>query len=198
MANEASSCGNCEQLRRQLEEKDKQIMVLLSQIAELGRKDEMTGALNRRSWEEMLASELQRAQRTGHPFCVAVMRLDNFQTVAGANSQALLKTVSDTALSILRTIDRVGHFEAGTFGILLPATWLDQGGIALRRLADGIANCQSGLTLSFSAGLTTNAFGDTVQVITQRATTAMEQAAQQGGNRVVQTEEALPDAPLPG
>lgn len=196
MANDANSCGNCEQLRRQLEEKDKQIMVLLSQIAELGRKDELTGALNRRSWEEMLATELQRAQRTGHPFCVAVIRLDNFQAAAG--SEALLKTVSDTALRILRTIDRVGHFEAGTFGILLPATWLDQGGIALRRLSDGIAACQPGTALSFSAGLTTNAFGDTIQVITQRAANAMEQAVQQGGNRVVQTEEALPDAPLPG
>lgn len=202
MANQTDSCGNCEQLRRQLEEKDREILTLLSQIAELGRKDEMTGTLNRHSWEELLATELQRSQRTGHPFCVAIIRLDDFQGLLEREGipagETVLKNVSDTALRILRTLDRVGHFGGASFGILMPATWLDQGGIALHRLADGIAACKPGTPLSFSAGLTTNAFGDTVQRITNRAATAMEQASHQGGNRVVQVEEALPDTPLPG
>ncbi|MBS0309307.1 MAG: GGDEF domain-containing protein [Proteobacteria bacterium] len=198
MTNQTDSCSNCETLRHQLEEKDKEILTLLSQIADLVRNDDMTGTLNRHGWEELLHTELQRSQRTGHPFCVAVIRLDDFQGLLEREGipagETALKTASETMLRILRTLDRVGHFGGANFGILLPATWLDQGAIALRRLTDGIAACRHGSALSFSAGLTTNAFGDTVQRITHRAATAMEQASQQGGNRVVQVEETLPDA----
>ena len=45
-------------------------------IQELASHDDLTGALNRRAFMQLLADERARTHRTGHPFCVAL--LDRF------------------------------------------------------------------------------------------------------------------------
>jgi diguanylate cyclase (GGDEF)-like protein len=201
----SASCSNCAQLRQQLQQKDAEVARLQAQIAELGRHDSLTGALNRRTLVEVLEAELQRAQRTGHPFCVAVLELDDFAAFVErhghAGGDALLKAATDTAVKLLRTVDRFGRLGGEEFGILLPATWLDQGMIAMQRLAKAMGDCKSDALaadtpLAFSAGLTTNAFGDTAESMLARAGEAREQARLAGGNRIVQAEEPLPDAPI--
>lgn len=204
MKMEPDACPNCSRLRQQLSEKDQELQALRAQIDELARHDPLTGVLNRRSLIEMLEAELQRALRTGHPFCFAIIDLDHFKD---ANDQyghpvgdAVLKTVADTAMKLLRTIDRFGRLGGGEFGIVLPATWLDQGVIAMDRLSKAVAGCNweglaPGLAVTFSAGITTNAPMDTVDLITKRAEKARYQAKQAGRNRTVQLEEPLPDFP---
>lgn len=200
------SCGNCAQLSVQLAEKDAEIAQLRAHMDALGRHDSMTGALNRRSLLETLVAELQRAQRTGHPFCFAVLELDRFQAVSGQYGHlagdAVLKKMADTAIKLLRTVDRFGRLGGESFGIVLPATWLDQGMIAMSRLAKAIGDCDwgetaPGLKLTFSGGITTNAFGDSAESMIKRAEQAMRQAQGEGGQRSVQIEEALPVG-LPG
>ncbi|HCY62830.1 MAG TPA: GGDEF domain-containing protein [Oxalobacteraceae bacterium] len=195
------SCGNCQQLQVQLAEKEAELTQLLARLEELGRHDSMTGALNRRSLLESLVAELQRAQRTGHPFCFAVLQLDRFQEVSGQYGHlagdAVLKKAADIALKLLRTVDRFGRVGSESFGIVLPATWLDQGMIAMGRLSKAIGECDwgetaPGLALTFSAGITTNAFGDTAESMIKRAEQAMRQAQDEGGARAIQVEEALP------
>lgn len=201
---EQDACPNCAQLRQQLSEKDQAIQALRSQIEELSRHDPLTGVLNRRSLTEVLDAELQRALRTGHPFSFAIMDMDH---LIAANDQygrlvgdTILKTVADTAIKLLRTVDRFGRLDSDQFGIVLPATWLDQGMIAMDRLSKAVAGCDwegiaAGLTVTFSAGITTNAPKDTVDLIVKRAEKALVQAKQEGRNRTVQIEEALPDFP---
>lgn len=200
------TCGNCEQLRAQLAEKEAEIAQLQARMDELGRHDSMTGALNRRSLLETLVAELQRAQRTGHPFCFAVLELDHFEAVSGQYGHlagdAVLKKMADAAIKLLRTVDRFGRLGGQSFGIVLPATWLDQGMIAMGRLSKAVADCDwgetaPGLTLTFSGGITTNAFGDTAESMIKRAEQAMRQAQGEGGARTIQIEEALPTG-MPG
>jgi len=197
------SCGNCEQLRAQLAEKESEVAQLRDRMDELGRHDSMTGALNRRSLLEMLVAELQRAQRTGHPFCFAVLELDRFAEVSSQYGHlagdAVLKKTADASVKLLRTVDRFGRLGSESFGIVLPATWLDQGMIAMGRLGKAIADCDwgdtaPGLNLTFSAGITTNAFGDTAESMIKRAEQAMRQAQGEGGQRTIQIEEGLPVA----
>ena len=206
MADANHSCGNCEQLRGQLAEREAEIAQLRARMDELGRHDSMTGALNRRSLLEALVAELQRAQRTGHPFCFAVFQLDRFEAVSGQYGHlagdAVLKKMADTAIKLLRTVDRFGRLGGESFGIVLPATWLDQGMIAMGRLSKAIADCDwgdtaPGLKLTFSGGITTNTFGDTAESMIKRAEQAMRQAQGEGGGRTIQVEEALPPG-LPG
>lgn len=201
---DASSCGNCEQLRQRLADQDIEIAALRAHIDELGRHDPMTGALNRRTLMETLQAELQRAQRTGHPFCFAVVDLDQFRHV---NEQyghpvgdLVLKQFADTSVALLRTVDRFGRLDGEAFGIVLPATWLDQGLIAMTRLHKAVADCDwsdlaAGLALRFSAGITTNAFGDTPDGMVDRAEKALAEAKAAGGNCTRQAEPALPEAP---
>jgi diguanylate cyclase (GGDEF)-like protein len=204
MTTEQDPCPNCSRLRQQLSEKDQALQDLRSQIEELSRHDPLTGVLNRRSLIEMLEAELQRALRTGHPFSFAIIDLDQ---LGAANTQyghlvgdTILRTVADTAIKLLRTVDRFGRLDSDQFGIVLPATWLDQGLIAMDRLSKAVAGCgwagiAAGLTVTFSAGITTNAPKDTVDLIVKRAEKALTQAKQAGRNRTVQIEEALPDFP---
>lgn len=204
MTTEQDTCPNCSRLRQQLSEKDQALQALRSQIEELSRHDPLTGVLNRRSLIEILETELQRALRTGHPFCFAIMELDHFKEAKDQYGHPVgdivLKTVADTAMKLLRTVDRFGRLDSSEFGIVLPATWLDQGLIAMDRLSKAVAGCNwegiaAGLTVTFSAGITTNAPKDTADLIVRRAEKALAQAKQEGGNRTVQIEEALPDFP---
>lgn len=201
---QTSSCSECERLRQQLADKEIEVAALRAHIDELGRHDPMTGVLNRRTLMETLEAELQRAQRTGHPFCFAVLDLDQFRNVNAQYGHpagdAVLRQVADTAVALLRTVDRFGRLDGEAFGIVLPATWLDQGLIAMRRLRHAVGECDwsnvaAGLSLRFSAGITTNAFGDTPESMIRRAEKALEQAKQAGGDCTMQAEEALPDAP---
>ena len=203
MHTESNPCPHCADLRHQLSDKDLEIQLLLAKIGDLVRHDAPTGAFNRRALIEMLASELQRSQRTGHPFCFAMIGLDHFSAVndryGPAAGDAVLKTVSDSAIKLLRVLDRFGRVGGDRFGIVMPATWLDKGVIAMGRLRTAVAACgldniAPEFVLTFSAGITTNAFGDSAESIIKRAEKALFQAKQEGRNRTVPAEEALPDA----
>ena len=191
-------------LRQQLVDKERELQALRQQIAELVRHDELTGVMNRRTLIEMLNAELQRSHRTGHPFCFAIIDLDDFdrirQELGDAVGNTVLKTVSDASIKLLRVLDRFGRLSDEEFGIVLPATWLDSGVIAMTRLRAAVAACDwasitSGTTITFSAGLTTNATGDTAEKVIERASKALLQASEKGGNCTITLEDALPEMP---
>lgn len=197
-------CAHCNGLRHALADKEQELHALRNRIEELTQHDALTGALNRRNIIEMLESELSRARRTGHPFCFAIIDLDHFRQVNEQHGHPagdrVLKTVSETAITLLRAIDRFGRLGGEEFGIVLPATWLDQGVIAMNRLTKAVAECNwaeiaPGLAITFSAGITTNALGDTADTMIQRAEQALSEAKQAGRSRIVQIEEPLPDMP---
>lgn len=198
------TCPHCARMRAQLAEKDIEIQSLQAGIEELRRHDPLTGVLNRRSLLQTLDAELQRANRTGHPFCFVIMDIDCLRDVnikyglpAG---DAVLKNVADTSMKLLRALDSFGRLGSEEFGIVLPATWMDQAVIAMGRLSKAVAESDRqsiapDLALTFSAGLTTNAFGDTAESMIKRAEKALVQAKSEGGNRTILAEEPLPIAP---
>jgi diguanylate cyclase (GGDEF)-like protein len=198
----SNTCSNCERLENQLAEKEREIEALLEKVENMSRHDPLTGALNRRTLTHILGAELQRSHRTGNPFCFAIINLDHFRKVndkfGHPVGDLVLKTIAETSMSLLRVLDRFGRFGGEEFGIILPATWLDQGVLAMIRLNKAIAACDwdhltPGQTVTFSTGITTNAPGDTAEVIIKRAEQALMQAKNEGRNRIVQAEEALPE-----
>lgn len=189
------------QLQAQLQDKDREIEQLHAQIEELSRHDPLTGVLNRRSLLQALEAELQRSRRTGHPFCFAVIDLDHFKSINDQYGEPIgdlvLKNLSDAASMLLRVLDRFGRLGGEEFGILLPATWLDQGVLAMNRLTTAVADSgwdriMPGLRVTFSVGLTTNAPMDTPETMLKRAKQALAQAKRQGRSQLVQIEEPLP------
>ncbi|MEC5215160.1 diguanylate cyclase (GGDEF)-like protein [Actimicrobium sp. GrIS 1.19] len=191
-------------LRAQLAEQDRQLQTLREEVATLTRHDPLTGVMNHRTLIETLRGELLRAHRTGHPFCFAIVDLDHFSQInerfGYAVGDLVLQTVADTSLKLLRALDGFGRLGGEEFGIVLPATWLDSGVIAMTRLRAAVTACDwavitPGMSVTFSAGLTTNATGDTAEQMLLRAEQALAKAKAEGRNRTVQSEEALPDMP---
>ncbi len=192
------------EVQTRLHRANTELAAALAKIDALGNHDALTGVLNRRALVETLEWELLRAKRTGHPFCFAIVDLDHFRAInekyGSTAGDMVLKTMSDASIKLLRALDRFGRIGGEEFGIVLPATWLDHGMIAMSRLTKAIDACNwdhiaTDLKLTFSAGITTNAVDDTAESMMQRAEKALRQAKSEGRNRTVSLEEALPDMP---
>lgn len=197
MSTQCDGCPACEPLRAQLADKDQEIARLLA----LARHDALTGVLNRRSLAELVGEELQRSSRTGQPFCFAVIGVDHLKDVnadyGNDTGDLVLQTIARESCLLLRTLDRFGRVDSDVFGIILPATWLHQGVLAMNRLNAFVAafdwnTVTAGRTVTFSTGLTTNAPAETAENMIERAHKALAEAKAEGGNRVVTLEQELP------
>jgi diguanylate cyclase (GGDEF)-like protein len=198
MSEQCDGCPACEPLRAQLAAKQQEVWNLSESLT---RHDILTGALNRRSLAELVDDELQRSSRTGQPFCFAVIGVDHMkdvnQTFGHDVGDVVLQALAREALVVLRTLDRFGRVDSDEFGIILPATWLHQGLLAVNRLNELVGNFDwetvtPGRKVTFSTGLTTNAPGEKSEKMIQRAQKALAQAKVEGRNRVVTLEEELP------
>jgi diguanylate cyclase len=202
MTTDHDACPNCQLLREQLAEKELRIREIHTLMQDLVRHDPLTGVYNFRAMQEFLASELQRSLRTGQPFCFAIIDLDDFGDINDNHSREagdrVLGLVAASSMKLLRVLDRFSRIGDDEFGILLPASWLEQGRLAINRLTEAIGACDwesltPGHKLRFSCGLTTNAPGDTPEKIIARAEKALHQAKHEGKNRTVELEEPLPE-----
>jgi diguanylate cyclase (GGDEF)-like protein len=197
MSTQCDGCPSCEPLLRQLAEKDREI----EQLRSMTRHDALTGVLNRRSLVELVNEELQRSSRTGQPFCFAVIGVDHLKDVntqiSPSTGDLVLQTIARESCLLLRTLDRFGRVDGDIFGIILPATWLHQGVLAMNRLNAFVAGFDwntvtPGRTVTFSTGLTTNFPAETAENMIARAHEAMAQAKNEGRNKLVTLEQELP------
>lgn len=197
MSTHCDGCPACEPLTTALAARDQEIARLTS----LMRHDALTGVLNRRSLTELVGEELQRSSRTGQPFCFAIIGVDHLgdinATLGSSVGDAVLQTIAGESCLLLRTLDRFGRVDGDTFGIILPATWLHQGVLAMNRLNAFIAafdwnTVTPNRTVTFSTGLTTNAPAEKAEAMMARAQEALMQAKKEGRNKVVTLEQELP------
>ncbi len=200
MSTECEGCPACAPLRAELAAKEQRIAEL---IETLTRHDALTGTLNRRSLTELVAEELQRSSRTGQPFCFALIGVDQLKEINAAfghdAGDAVLQAIAKQAGGILRTLDRFGRMEGDEFGVILPATWLHQGSMAVDRLRAVAAGFDwsaitPGRSVTFCTGLTTNAPAESAENMIKRAEDALRQAKAAGSDQVAQLEQALPDS----
>ncbi|WP_426209298.1 GGDEF domain-containing protein [Massilia sp. TWP1-3-3] len=197
MSTQCDGCSSCEPLLRQLAHKNSEIERLHS----LARHDPLTGVLNRRSIVELVTEELQRSSRTGQPFCFAVIGIDHLKDVNAQigpdTGDMVLQTIARESCLLLRTLDRFGRVDSDVFGIILPATWLHQGVLAMNRLNAFVAGFDwntvtPGRTVTFSTGLTTNFPAESAENMIARAQQALVQAKNEGRNKLVTLEQELP------
>jgi diguanylate cyclase (GGDEF)-like protein len=102
------------------------IQTLLRREKELSRRDDLTGAVNRREFIELLSAEILRLSRYGRHFSLAYIDLDNFKSVndrrGHASGDRLLRMVAETLRSAIRSSDVVARLGGDEFAILLPET----------------------------------------------------------------------------
>ncbi|HTJ79420.1 MAG TPA: GGDEF domain-containing response regulator [Rariglobus sp.] len=103
-----------------------QLSDTLRQLKQLATRDELTGLLNRREFDRMLAEEMERARRFGRSLALVMCDLDHFKSVNDAHGHpagdAVLKVAATTLLAGVRSIDRVARVGGEEFALLLMET----------------------------------------------------------------------------
>lgn len=183
--------------RQRVEDAERRVNELqaeLDKASRLVRHDQLTGALNRRGFDEIYDSEIARARRRQSPLCVALLDIDNFKKLNDslghdAGDAALIHLVS-VIRDTLRPQDTLARFGGEEFIILLPDTGAEDASKALTRVQRELtrrfflANNEKVL-ITFSAGVTEVTSTDTKDSATKRADEAMYTAKKTGKNRVV-------------
>ena len=171
------------------------IMRLVNRLEHLSHHDSLTGLLNRRAIEYLLAREAQRLQRFNEHFSLLMVDIDHFKRIndrlGHAAGDAVLCAVAQTLQAHAREVDRVARFGGEEFCVLLPHTLHDGALQAAERLREAINLVSIPwndelISVTISTGLATADNPDeTLDAIIQRADQALYQAKADGRNRVV-------------
>jgi diguanylate cyclase (GGDEF)-like protein len=93
-------------------------------LARVARTDALTGARNRRAWDEQLAVEVARASRDGAPLSVALLDLDHFKAFndrfGHPAGDRLLREAAAAWQAAMRTVDVLARYGGEEFGVILP------------------------------------------------------------------------------
>ena len=113
------------------------------QIAEIARRDSLTGAYNRRHFDSALATEIERARRNKSALSVMMIDLDHFKAVndtyGHATGDAVLVAITGALETFCRPYDLTARYGGENFVVLLPGA-STQGAIGCaERLRAGIA-----------------------------------------------------------
>ncbi|MFA7240717.1 MAG: GGDEF domain-containing protein [Sulfuricellaceae bacterium] len=181
------------------ENKVRELEVELVQVSEKVREDQLTGALNRHGMEEAFHRELSHAERTGLPFSVALLDLDNFKrlndTYGHQAGDAALVHLTKVIKEIVRPTDEVARYGGEEFIVMMPDTDLQGGVQVITRLQRELTkrfflHNNERLLITFSAGVALRTPSEPPDSIIARADAAMYKAKLAGKNRVFPADEA--------
>ncbi|MHB1060055.1 MAG: GGDEF domain-containing protein, partial [Rhodanobacter sp.] len=163
--------------------------------------DELTGLPKRDVFVKQLEAEIGRVKRYGIALAVAVIDVDNLESVnqryGRAAGDAVLRCYAGTILAKFRTYDLVARYGGDEFAVLFPNTQKDGAMHALEKARKTAASTfihQDGKNIplpGFSSVLTQYSPGEPATTLLQRADETLSQARLGGYNRMVV---ALPTA----
>lgn len=159
------------------------------ELASLARCDPLTGLLNRRSFDEALANELERSLRTGASCAVMMCDLDSFKAIndehGHATGDALLERVASDLLAGVRAIDTVARIGGEEFALLL----IDCETAAAARVAERLrrrvgAKHEGSPDVTISVGVADSSLAISAPELLAHADRALYDAKEKGRNRV--------------
>ncbi|GGY88933.1 diguanylate cyclase [Pseudoduganella plicata] len=163
---------------------------LAARLTELATFDPLTGAINRRAGEELLAAEIRRARRYGIPLAIIALGIDNFRCVNDAYGYPIgdgaLRAVAQTIQSRLRASDTLVRMRGEEFLVVATHT----GAAEVRRLAEKLREAVAGTQLpgcdhvTISLGVAHVAPDEGATSAIDRVDTAMRGAKRAGRNCV--------------
>jgi diguanylate cyclase (GGDEF)-like protein len=109
----------------------------------LARTDGLTAIANHRSFHELLAREIARADRSREVFGLILMDIDDFKKINDAYGHlvgdAVLRHLVAHVLEMIRRADIFARYGGEEFAVILPDTGPDGAEILARRLCNEIA-----------------------------------------------------------
>lgn len=154
--------------------------------------DPLTGAFNRRGFDEIFERELARSLRTGSGLALALIDLDDFKRLNDtlghqAGDDALVHLVN-VLRGAMRPTDVLCRFGGEEFVLLLPDTSLADAEAAITRFRHEFSTHPlpgHDYFLSFSAGVVVQTPAETLDTLIGRADTATYAAKRAGKNCVI-------------
>ena len=123
---------------------------LIRELESASLTDALTGAQNRRAFDETLKTEVERSRRYGYPLSLVILDLDHFKAVNDGYGHpagdAVLTAFAGVARTALRVSDALYRYGGEEFAAMLPHTPLEGGMVAARRVVSATA------ATSFNAG----------------------------------------------
>lgn len=167
-------------VRKQLEE----------ELKLLSTTDQLTGAYNRRAFEDFFTRERSRAKRYNIPLSLIIFDIDHFKKVNDTfghdAGDHVLQEVVDMSKKQIRQIDFLCRWGGEEFVLLLPETGIESAQIVAERLRSTVEKLEfsipSNITISF--GLSQFHTSDSPETLIKRADIALYEAKQDGRNRV--------------
>lgn len=161
-------------------------------------QDPLTGVLNRRGFDQVLAASILQARRQHKGnFCLFLLDIDLFKDVNDNYGHLLgdkvLRAVAELLIKHTKGKDSCARFGGDEFAVLLPETGFDNAANLaenLRRIINKITlkRPNSGATIggiSVSIGVATYRTGETPEDFVHRCDQALYSAKSRGRNRVV-------------
>lgn len=147
------------------------------------RSDALTGLWNRRLFDEALARECGRAQRSRQPLSLVYLDLDNFKTVNDRQGhhegdRVLILLAQAIVAVVRRHVDKGFRLGGDEFALLLPGTTLAQAQAVVHRLREHCASSDAVWTqglLGISAGAVELGTDESHASLRSRADAAMYQ-----------------------
>jgi diguanylate cyclase (GGDEF)-like protein len=113
-----------------------------AELADQARRDPLTTLLNHQAFTDVLALEIERAQRYDHGLTIVFFDLDRFKeindTLGHMEGDRVLHRVGRLASSMLRGSDVAGRMGGDEFAVLLLETDNHAGERFRRRLGEGV------------------------------------------------------------
>lgn len=179
-----------DQARQAIETQQKALLEAVQKLELLATQDSLTGAKNRRAFNEKLAEEWARAKRYNTPLSLVLMDVDKFKsfndTFGHPAGDEVLKRVARTLMGAIRTTDFFARYGGEEFVLLLPNTDAEGALILANRLREKIEQApwkERPITASMGVSTLTDDIKAGDQ-LTQLADDALYVSKENGRNRV--------------
>ncbi|MBN7796073.1 GGDEF domain-containing protein [Parahaliea mediterranea] len=165
-----------------------------SKLAELARRDPLTGLPNRREFDEALTEMRSRLDRFGERWSILAIDIDHFKAVNDTYGHAagdqVLKAAATTMQRVLRPYDRLFRTGGEEFTALLPDTGRAGAGEVAERLRSAIERAEihyreTAIPVTISLGVAVGNREHDDGSLVEAADTALYEAKAGGRNRYV-------------
>ncbi len=168
-------------------------------LADLARRDRLTGLLNRRAYDEAIADAFARRQRLNEDVAILLLDIDHFKRINDTHGHAagdeVLRAIAATVTAQVRQIDNVCRIGGEEFVVILhdanrsvAATMAERVRAAVER--DAIPVDGAAIAVTVSIGVAIASDDGNAAALLARADAALYEAKQGGRNRVVTAREA--------
>jgi diguanylate cyclase (GGDEF)-like protein len=195
-----------ERLRAALNAAEAELAAERAAVRELTVRDELTGLLNRREMQRLLADEVLRARRYKHPLSLLLVDVDDLDRINAEHGAPMgdevLRSVAAVLRENLRPVDRPARYGGAELAVLLPDTFANDGVQVAERLRalvpQAAARTKSAATTQPKVTISVGVAGiheaeKTSDELLVAAAVALKEAKSRGRNAVV----AFVDLKLP-